>query len=185
MKVLRRETLYQGFLAYDRITYYDPKYDREITREVVGHLRVATVLVYHCTWKGFIFVRQNRVGPIHTGGNPLLLEAPAGICEKDEPAYVCALREAEEECGYKPPSLEEVSVVYPSPGFFSEQMNLYYAEVTEEQRGGSGGGIDADNEFIEVVYKELRETRALLRAGQFTDAKTALLLHWFFHEKTD
>ena len=183
MKVVHRENLYQGFLSYDRITYYDERHKREITRDVVGHLRVSSVLVYHKEKACFVFVKQHRVGPVHTGGSTLLLEVPAGICENDEAAYDCGMREAEEESGYRPEALEEVSVVYPSPGFFSEQMNLFFASVGEAHRVSKGGGIDAEDEFIEVVEMDLSQTRKCLREGIFTDAKTALLLHWYFNEK--
>src|SRR5262245_54659602 len=62
----------------------------------------------------------------HAAGR-VLLEIPAGTLEKGEDPDVCAVRELQEEIGYKPGKLEKIGGIFVAPGYTSEFIHLYFA----------------------------------------------------------
>jgi ADP-ribose pyrophosphatase len=69
-----------------------------------------------------LLVRQYRYA---AGG--WLLEVPAGKLDPGEPPESCAVREVEEETGYRPGALEPLGWVWTTPGFTDEKIWLFLA----------------------------------------------------------
>ena len=121
-----------------------------------------------------ILVEQYRV-PL--GCN--CLELPAGLVGDDvegEAAEVAAIRELEEETGYRAARMTELGRFYSSPGMVSEGFTLLRAEGLE--RVGEGGGVEGEEIVVHRV--KLAEVPAFVtrkRAeGCAVDVKMLLLL---------
>lgn len=97
----------------------------------------------------------------------ILLELPAGTLEKGEPADVCALRELQEETGFKAREMVSLGGFYTAPGFCTEYLYLFLARGLEE------APLDADeDEAIDLVYISLEEAWQWIAEGKIHDAKT-------------
>jgi len=121
-----------------------------------------------------ILVEQYRV-PL--GRN--CLELPAGLVGDDvegEAAEVAAIRELEEETGYRASRMTGLGRFYSSPGMVSEGFTLLRAEGLE--RVGAGGGVEGEE--IEVHRVALTDVPAFVakkRAeGCAVDVRLLLLL---------
>jgi ADP-ribose pyrophosphatase len=121
-----------------------------------------------------ILVEQYRV-PV--GAN--CIELPAGLVgdeEEGEEVAVAAIRELEEETGYRAGRMVEVGKFHASPGMSSEGFTLLVAEGLE--RTGEGGGVAGED--IKVHRVPLAEVPAFVAAkraeGAAVDVKLLLLL---------
>jgi len=112
-----------------------------------------------------LLIRQYRFA---TGGD--LLEIPAGKLDPGEAPEVCAVRELEEETGYRAGRIERLGAIWTTPGFCDEVIHLFAAFDLEEttQR------LEPD-EIIELVPTPLAEALDAL-AGPVVDGKTATAL---------
>jgi nudix-type nucleoside diphosphatase (YffH/AdpP family) len=147
-------------------------------REVYDRGNGATILLYNKERQTIVLTRQFRL-PTYVNGNTtgLLIESCAGLLDQDNPEE-CIKRETEEETGYKLNAVKKVFEAYMSPGSVTEILYFFVAEYTPEMKTGEGGGLDHENEDIEVL--ELPFTRALemMRTGEIKDGKTMLLLQY-------
>ena len=57
-----------------------------------------------------------------------LIELPAGKLDKNEDPMHCAIRELEEETGYKSENVIKLGSIYTTPGFCSEELHIYLAK---------------------------------------------------------
>jgi ADP-ribose pyrophosphatase len=110
-----------------------------------------------------LLVRQFRMA-----ANRILLEIPAGTLEKGEDPEACAIRELQEETGYKPGQIESIGGIYTAPGYTTEFIHLFIATDLSESK------LDADDdENIEVVRMPLAQALALIENGEIADGKSA------------
>jgi ADP-ribose pyrophosphatase len=109
-----------------------------------------------------------------------MLEVAAGGMEPDESPRDAAIRECREETGYEPSSAVHVVTMHPSPAAVKERLHLFFAEVADGERPGSGGGVAEEHEDVETVELPVATVREMLASGEFRDAKTIILLQWFF-----
>jgi ADP-ribose pyrophosphatase len=107
------------------------------------------------------------------------LELPAGLVGDEaegEEAGAAAIRELEEETGYRAGRAVDLGRYYASPGMSSEGFALLRAE--ELTKVGQGGGVAGED--IEVHRVKLEEVAAFAarrrEAGVAIDAKLLLLL---------
>ncbi|MDF0067218.1 NUDIX hydrolase [Staphylococcus pseudintermedius] len=107
-----------------------------------------------------------------------LLEIPAGKLEPGEDRESAAMRELEEETGYKAKKLTLIGEVYGTPGFSNEKISVYFADNLVE------GKVNLDeDEFVEKVLYSLDDVKKAVEARTIEDAKTFiafqhLLLHY-------
>lgn len=90
-----------------------------------------SVLAFNLNTDKLIVISQFRY-PTYKNGHGWTIEAIAGLIDSDEMPEEAARREVHEETGLSLPSLEHISTFYPSPGGSSEQVYLYYSEVSRE-----------------------------------------------------
>ena len=107
------------------------------------------------------------------------LELPAGLVgdeEEGEEAAAAAIRELEEETGYRAERMVDLGRFYASPGMSSEGFTLLRAEGLT--RAGEGGGVAGED--IEVHRVALDEVPAFVagrrQRGVAIDSKLLLLL---------
>jgi len=112
-----------------------------------------------------ILIRQYRHP---TGG--ALIEIPAGSIDVGETSVeACVQRELAEETGYRAGRLEKLFEGYLLPGYGNEYMYFYLA--TDLVRAPLPPDEDEDIACCSVTAAE---ARAMLRAGEIRDVKTAL-----------
>jgi 8-oxo-dGTP pyrophosphatase MutT (NUDIX family) len=109
-----------------------------------------------------VLVRQWRYGI----GAPSL-EIPGGLVDPGEGPRDAALRELEEETGYRAGSIEELAELSPNPALFANSMSFWLATDLEQITDTPAG--DGEEE-IEVVTAALDEIPQLAASGEITHA---------------
>ena len=165
-------------------TIQNGKESQEQVREVYDHGNAVAVLLYNMEKKTVLLTRQFRL-PTYLNGNPSgeLLEACAGIIEDGESPDTTIKREILEETGYKIDEVEKVLEAYSSAGVLTELLHLYLAPYKEEQKKKNGGGLKEEGEDIKLVEIDFEKSYSMLKNGGIKDAKTIMLLQYFFYEK--
>lgn len=82
------------------------------------------------------------------------IELPAGLVgdhddNADEDASIAAIRELEEETGYRAKTIENCGEYFSSPGMVSESFSLFKAHGLTKV--GEGGGVDSENITVHRV----------------------------------
>jgi nudix-type nucleoside diphosphatase (YffH/AdpP family) len=135
----------------------------------------AVILPYDPERGTVLLVRQFRL-PAYVSGHPEpLIEACAGLLDKDDPE-TCIRREAQEELGYRLRDTEPVFRVFMSPGSVTERLMFFIARYSPDDRIGQGGGDRHEGEDIEVLEVSLEEALGMIDEGQIVDGKTIMLL---------
>lgn len=145
-------------------------------REVYDRGDGAVVLLFNRVKLTVVLTTQFRL-PTFLNGNisGMMVEACAGAMEDQDPLE-CVIREAWEETGYKISAAEKVFELYMSPGSVTEKLHFYIAECSDAMRTGTGGGLDSEQEYIEVLELPLSRARDMLASGEIKDAKTVILI---------
>jgi nudix-type nucleoside diphosphatase (YffH/AdpP family) len=107
----------------------------------------------------------------------MLIEACAGLLDKDNPEE-CIRRETEEETGYKITEVQKVFEAYMSPGSVTELLYFFIAEYSKEMKVTDGGGVDHEEENIEVLEIPFAEAMNMVERGEIMDGKTIMLLQY-------
>jgi ADP-ribose pyrophosphatase len=164
-ELLKRDYLHRGKVLDLSISRYRSLHKGEIAIEVVHHNGGAGALpVFE---DGSVaLVRQWRY-PI----NRYSLEISAGRIEPGQTPEQTALRELEEEMGYRASELRKLGEFNVAPGYCEERLFVYLATGLEE----SSQNLD-DDEEIEVVRMPFAEAFALARSGEIDDAKSIITL---------
>jgi ADP-ribose pyrophosphatase len=159
-------------------TVWEGKYIKAVkhgTWEYVSRTRGVGAAVMLAVDDGHvILVEQYRV-PLKS----MSLELPAGLVgdeEEGEEVEAAAIRELEEETGYRAERMVKLGRFHASPGMSSEGFTLLRAEGLTKV--GEGGGVDGED--IEVHRVPLSEVPAFVEAkrreGAAMDVKLLLLL---------
>lgn len=148
-----------------------------ITREVEDHGSAVAVLPYDPERRVALLVRQMRTGPLLDGAaDPHVLEAPAGMIDAGESEETAVRREALEEAGITLGALDSVGRAWSMPGISTEWIGLYLGAYTLADRVAAGGGLEEENEEIEVLELPLAELARLQDDGRLNDMKTLALV---------
>ncbi|MBK8026449.1 MAG: NUDIX hydrolase [Chloroflexi bacterium] len=142
-------------------------------REIITHpgaVAIAALDADDC----LLMVRQYR-----SAAGRVLLEVPAGTLEPEETRSPeeCAVRELQEEAGFKPGSLQPLGGIYVAPGYTTEYIYLFLATDLTPSRLASD-----DDEMIEVVRVPFEEAMRMIETDEICDAKSiaALTRAWGF-----
>lgn len=124
-----------------------------------------------------LLVRQFRMPAYLNGHDGYLIEVCAGVVDDDDPEKT-ALREAEEELGYRLSHVERAFVAFMSPGTMTERISCFVARYYPSDRVSMGGGAAHEGEDIEVLELPLSRALDMVASGDIVDAKTMLLLQY-------
>ena len=146
--------------------------DKKTYREVVRHRGGVGVLAL--IDDKILLVKQYRYpNACYT------LEIPAGKLEQDEDVEQCALRELEEETGYRSNYAFLISKFLPTPGYSDEWLHIYEAKNLIKVDNPLPGDED---ENIEVIMMDIKEAYRCVIDGQIVDAKTVIaIMHAFIN----
>lgn len=179
IKVTKTQLLSDNWYLLNKVTFdyemKDGKIESHI-REVYDRGNGAAILLYNTSKKTVILTRQFRL-PTYLNGNKsgMMIEVCAGLLDQDNPEQAI-IRETEEETGYRLQKVQKVVETYMSPGSVTEILYLFVGEYDETMKVNDGGGLDAEQENIEVLEYTFDEAYAMIESGEITDAKTILLL---------
>ena len=179
IKILDTKVLSDNWYVLKKITYeYSKKDGTKLTqsREAYDRGNGATILLYNKEQKTVIFTRQFRL-PTFVNGNEtgMLIEACAGLLDKEN-AEVCIKRETEEETGYKITDVRKIFEAYMSPGSVTEILYFFIAEYSKEMKVSEGGGVEQEEENIEVLEFDIEKAMKMIESGEIIDGKTIMLL---------
>ncbi|TKC81239.1 GDP-mannose pyrophosphatase [Trinickia terrae] len=148
---------------------------QRLSRETYDRGNGATVLLHDRRRDTVVLTRQFRFPAFVNGHDGMLIEAPGGLLDNASPeARIRA--EVEEETGYRVQHVEKVFEAFMSPGSVTEKLYFFIAEYDSASKIGSGGGVEAEGEDIEVIELALDDALARVRAGEICDGKTIMLL---------
>ncbi|MGB4776021.1 MAG: GDP-mannose pyrophosphatase NudK [Daejeonella sp.] len=181
VKILKTEILSDNWYTLKKITYQYLKKNvtwQEQNREVYDRGNGATILLYNKDLKTVILTRQFRL-PTFINGNEtgMLIETCAGLLDKDNPED-CIKRETEEETGYKISDVKKVFEAYMSPGSVTEILYFFIAEYSSSMKMNEGGGIEDEQEDIQVLEFNIDQAIQMIDTGEIKDGKTIMLLQY-------
>ncbi|WP_323700952.1 NUDIX hydrolase [Staphylococcus pseudintermedius] len=171
-KTISKESIYKGKIIEVEKHKVSLPNNETAYREVVKH-NGAVAICALTPDQQVILVKQYRKALEQE-----LLEIPAGKLEPGEDRESAAMRELEEETGYKAKKLTLIGEVYGTPGFSNEKISVYFADNLVE------GKVNLDeDEFLEKVLYSLDDVKKAVEARTIEDAKTFiafqhLLLHY-------
>ncbi len=165
-EVKESKRIYSGRVIRLRIDYLG---DKEIKiREVVEHPGAVAVLPV---------ISRNRVLLVNQYRYSIgkwILEVPAGTLKNGESPDECALRELEEETGYRARILKKMLTIYPSPGYSTESIHIYVASELEK----STQKLEEDEELT-ITEMDVDKAIEELLKKDVVDGKTFLTLLYY------
>ena len=160
-KVLSSRTAYKGKHVQVREDRVIEPAGYEALREVVVHPG-AVCIVAQPSANEVILIRQYR----HATGRELI-EIPAGTLRDGEDPRECAIRELEEEAGYRAARMVERGRFWTTPGFTTEMMYLFEAGDLEKTTTNPD-----EDEVIEVDIVPRSTAFQMIDDGRIQDAKS-------------
>jgi GDP-mannose pyrophosphatase NudK len=181
IKITKKELLSDNWYHLYKVTYEVHKKEGSVetqTREAYDRGNGATILLYNKRNKTVILTRQLRI-PTYLNGNEtgMMIETCAGLLDTEN-AEDCIRRETEEETGYQIHDVKKVFEVYMSPGSVTETIHFFVGEYTADMKTGEGGGLDDEQENIEVLELRFDQAYEMIASGEIKDAKTIMLLQY-------
>jgi len=141
-------------------------------REILRHPGSIGVIARHPDGR-FVLVRQYRKAV-----EMIMTEVVAGLLDPGEAPEAAARRELLEETGFKAASLVRLGLLYASPGYVDEKVDIFLAELEAQSQEAE---LDHD-ERVDVVMMTRAEFSSAIRTGGITDSKTlaswAMLLEY-------
>jgi len=182
VKIISEEILSNNFFPLKKIKYEKAKQDgttEQVNHEVYLSSNGATVLLFNRENETVILTKQFRL-PTYLNKNAtgMMLETCAGIVEENEDPKDAIIREIEEETGYRVGEVKKIFEMYMTPGSVAEMIYFFVAEYKPQQRVNEGGGLDEENEHIQVLELPFQEAYDKILSGEIKDGKTALLLQY-------
>jgi len=164
-ELIKRKYIYRGKVLDLSLSRFQSKAKGEVEIEVVHHNGGAGALP--------VF-EDGTVALVRQWRYPLgrySLEIAAGRIERGHTPEETALRELEEELGYRARDLRKLGEFNVAPGYCEERLFVYIATALEacEQR------LD-DDEEIEVVRMPFYEALSRVHSGEIDDAKSIITM---------
>ncbi|GAB4450015.1 MAG: NUDIX hydrolase [Anaerolineae bacterium] len=164
--IIESQTIYTGRVFDVELDTVRLPDGRTGTREIIRHGGAAAIVPIDdegCV----IMVRQFRLP-----ANRELLEIPAGgLDSPDEPPRDCAIRELQEETGYRPGELVALGGFFVAPGYTTEYIHLFLGRHLTPSRLE----MDSD-EYIAVTRVPFDEALAMAYDGRLIDSKSIIAL---------
>lgn len=160
-KRINRQLAFKGNLVdfYSDTIQIDNK--RQVIYDFINH-NGASAMIPIDKDGNILMVRQYR-----NAIDNYTLEIPAGSLDPGEDNMTCAIRECEEETGYRPNYAEHLVDVHTTVAFCNELIKVYYSDDLTPTKQN----LD-DGEYVNVERHSLDDLISMIYAGKITDAKT-------------
>lgn len=159
-RTIKSEKVYSGKILSVKLSTVELPDQKYSKREIVLHDNAVAVVSIHDD--KILLVKQYRISV-----DKIIYEVPAGMIEHDENPKDAALRELEEETGYRAKNIEYLTEFYSTPGFCTEKLSIFYAKDLEFV----GQNLD-EGEKLEVVEMPLEDAMSMIESGEIMDGKT-------------
>lgn len=187
-KVLKEERLLDEFITVDKVQVEHDQFNHvapaNVCRYNIERPQAVAVILENTTTGALVLVEQFRYATVkHNKKNGWVLEIIAGLLDEGETPEACGMRETLEETGYKVDQLEFIHTYYGSVGISTEQIHLFYGQVSTSDKVEKGGGLVHEHEDLairEIPYEDLIQR---LKKGEIIDSKTILGLQWLMLKK--
>ncbi|WP_132401455.1 MULTISPECIES: GDP-mannose pyrophosphatase NudK [unclassified Pedobacter] len=181
INILKTQILSDNWYTLKKVTFEMTGVDGAksvLERETYDRGNGATILLYNKETKTVVLTRQFRM-PTFINGNytGYLIECCAGLLDQDN-AEDCIKRETEEETGFRIDKVEKVFEAYMSPGSVTELLYFFVAAYSNEMKLHDGGGLQEENEDIEVLEIPFEKALEMMKSGEIKDGKTIMLLQY-------
>ena len=181
VKITNKELLAEYKSKLWKITYEYVKKDgsqQTQSRALYDRGNGATIMLYNTAQRTVILTKQFRL-PTFLNGNPggMMIEACAGLLDEDNPEE-CIIRETKEETGYEISEVKKIFEIYMSPGSVAELLHFFIAEYSKEMKIAEGGGLEHEEENIDVLEMNIDQAMRMTETGEIKDAKTIILLQY-------
>lgn len=181
VKIISKDILSDNWYTLFKITYeYKGRNGTWQThsREAYDRGNGAAILLYNPATGDVILTNQFRL-PSFINGNSsgMLIEACAGLLDENTPED-CIRREAEEETGFRVRDVRKIFDAYMSPGSVTEVLHFFIAEYSPHLKISSGGGLEHEQEEIEVMEVHIDKAMNMIDNGEIKDGKTIMLLQY-------
>ncbi len=181
VKIIKTEILSDNWYILKKIRFEYKSATGEVQhyeREAYDRGNGAAILLYNKEQGTVILTRQFRM-PTFINGNEsgMLIEACAGLLDENN-AEDCIRRETEEETGYRITEVQKVFEAYMSPGSVTELLHFFIASYSQSQKISEGGGVETEQENIEVLEFPFTKALEMIKTGEIRDGKTIMLLQY-------
>ena len=164
--------------AHLRFEQFNGEMSPLIRRFVFERGNSIAVLIFNLDTQKIIMTNQFRY-PTYDKGHGWINEIMAGMIDPGESPEETAHRELQEEAALTVSTIEPVCTFYTSPGGSSEQIFLYYAEVSGKYaKYNKTGGLRDHGEDITSFEISLDEALGKIKTGEIRDAKTIVGIYW-------
>lgn len=172
-KRIKRELSLKGRIIdfYSDTIEIDSK--RQVVYDYIDHKGASAMVAVDNDGK-ILMVRQYR-----NAIDDYTLEIPAGGLNPGEDSLTCAIRECEEETGYKANNVYHLIDVHTTVAFSNELIKVYYSEDLTL----SSQNLD-EGEYIDIVRYPLDELISMIYSCRITDSKTIAALLAYKHRLT-
>lgn len=141
------------------------------TIEVNGNKQTTFDFIHHNGASAMVPVDQDgkilMVRQYRNAVDSYTLEIPAGGRNPGEDNLTCAIRECEEETGYKAGEVHHLIDVYTTVAFSNEKICIYYTTgITPSKQN-----LDED-EYVTIERHSLEDLVTMILKGEILDAKT-------------
>lgn len=182
LKNIKKTTLSNEWATLHRIDYdYQFKNGnwKRLSRETYNRGNGTAILLFNPDKGTVILTKQFRMPAYENDSNDgMSIEACAGAIDNNDNALETIIRETEEEVGYKITNAKQVLSAYTSPGALTEKMYLFVAEYSDAMKINEGGGVDSEDEEIEVIELPFKQVIEMVKNEEIIDAKTIMLVQY-------
>ncbi len=183
VKIIKKERLLNDFFIVDsaelRFEKFDGSWSPVVRRLNLNRGQAVAVLIYLKDKDSFVLIRQFRFAVFEDGQPGWIDEIVAGVVDEESPE-ACARRECLEEAGYELEEMEHIATIYTSPGITTEKVHLYLGITDSSKKTEDGGGVESENEDIQIVEWARKVALQKLLNKEIEDGKTILALQYFF-----
>ncbi len=170
-KKLNSSTIYDGKIIKVELDEVELPDGRHSKRECVRHSGGAAAL----------FVKDGQIALVRQFRylyGEALYEIPAGKLNYGEDPEVAAMRELEEETGYRAAGSEHLIDIYPTPGYTDEIIHIYNVD----KAAFVGQKLD-EGEFLNCSFVPAGQVLSMIESGEIKDAKTICAVYAYFIRK--
>jgi ADP-ribose pyrophosphatase len=164
-KRLKRDLVQKGSIIDFYRDTIEVNGKKQTTFDFINHKGASAMIPVDQDGK-ILMVRQYR-----NAVDSYTLEIPAGGLNPGEDSLTCAIRECEEETGYKAGEVHHLIDVYTTVAFSNEKICIYYTTGITPTRQN----LDED-EFVTIERHSLEDLSKMILNGEILDAKTVAAL---------